>query len=149
MLGAAGLLDVASTGVGLVTREPLRIDPGLLVRFRAAGARIAWREAGSTREAPRGRRARIAHLNDEDTRVESWGRSPRGGVEVDAGPLGALILLLESDRRGAVPTVESREAGVDGAFPSGALYAEWTPRARSVRGPTIHDLVELARYALA
>ena len=149
MLGAAGLPIVASTGGELVTREPLRIDPGLLGRFRAAGAKIAWRDSTSTPHAARSRRARVAHLNDEDARVESWGRSPRGGVEVDAGPLGALILLLEADRRGSVPTVESREAGVDSAFPGGALYAEWGPRARPVRGPTIHDLIELARYALA
>ncbi|HXY47411.1 MAG TPA: hypothetical protein VEK13_05915 [Thermoplasmata archaeon] len=125
------------------------MDPGLLERFRAAGAKITWRGAGGSPEPPTRRCARIAHLNDEEARVESWGRSPRGGVEVDSGPLGALVLLLEADRRGSVPILESREAGVDRSFPSGALRAEWSSRTRNVAGPTIHDVIELARYALA
>ncbi len=132
-----------------MTPEGLPVDAGLIERFRAAGAKIAWRAAG----APVGRRARararIAHLNEEEARVESWGRAPGGGMEVDSGPLGALILLLESDRRRSLPVVESREAGVDAAFPSGALRASWgTPRSPGP-GPTVRDLVELARYALA
>jgi len=125
------------------------MDPGLLERFRAAGAKIAWRDAGRSPGSPRGRQASIAHLNDEEARVESWGRSPFGGVEVDSGPLGALLLLLEADRRGSVPILESREAGVDRSFPGGALKAEWSSHPRDVAGPTIRDLIELARYALA
>jgi hypothetical protein len=132
-----------------VTGTPLPVDPGLLSRFRSAGDRIAWR-AASGRSRPRPvRRARIAHLHDEDARVEAWGRAPRGGLEVDSGPLGALVLLLEADRRGVLPTLTAREAGVDRRFPQGAIAASWDVPAISGRGPTVRDLVELARYALA
>ncbi len=127
----------------------LPADAGLVERFRAARARIAWRDAPGAPEARPRRRARIAHLNDEETRVESWGRAPRGQMEVDAGPLGALLLLLEADRRGALPRLESREAGTDPGFPHGAIRAAWGGPDPSASGPTPRDLVELARYALA
>ncbi len=126
---------------------PLSIDAGLLARFRAAGAAIAWRPAAT--KGARGRRARIAHLHDEEARVEAWGRDPGGGVEVDSGPVGALVILLEADRRGALPGVEARAAGADPRFPQGALAATWGPAPAAVGGPTVRDLVELARYALA
>lgn len=128
---------------------PLPVDPGLLARFRAAGAQIDWRDAPRRSLTEKGRRARIAHLHDEEARVESWGRAPGGGAEVDSGPLGALVLLLEIDRRGALPALSGREAGVDRAFPQGAIAAVWGPRSPASAGPTVRDLVELARYALA
>jgi hypothetical protein len=132
-----------------VTHELLSIDPGLLARFRAAGAKISWRPAeGRATRSPR-RTTRIAHLNDEDARVEAWGRPSAGGLEVDAGPLGALVLLLEADQRGSLPRLESRNAGVDPGFAQGAIRASWGKSAPVVPGPTIPDLVELARYALA
>lgn len=132
-----------------MTPGPLPVDPGLLERFRAAGAKIAWRDSKPARSGSPPRRAKIAHLNDEEARVETWGRYPRGGAEVDSGPLGALVLLLETDRRGSRPQLQSREAGADPGFPSGALRAVWGSSAKAVPGPTLHDLVELARYALA
>lgn len=133
-----------------MTRSPLPVDPGLLARFRSAGTQIAWRTApAGPRPSPR-RRAQIAHLHDEEARVEAWGRSPSGGLEVDSGPLGALLVLLEADRRGVLPALAAREAGADPAFPRGAIVARWGPGpAKAVPGPTVHDLVELARYALA
>ena len=132
----------------MTSRSPLPVDEGLLSRFRSAGERIAWRGAGG-RPSSR-RRAQVAHLHDEEARVESWGRSPDGGLEVDSGPLGALIVLLEADRRGTLPVLAAREAGADPAFPQGAISARWgTATGPPLPGPTVHDLVELARYALA
>ena len=124
-------------------------DAGLIARFRSAGAKIAWRDATGPRGGRSHRRARIAHLNDEDARVEVWGRAPSGGMEVESGPLGALILILEIDRRGALASFESREADVDPGFPQGAVRATWGGQGRSAPGPTVRDLIELARYALA
>lgn len=134
----------------MTAKSPLPIDEGLLARFRSAGERIAWRPAPSIGRSPARRRQQIAHLHDEEARVESWGRSPSGGLEVESGPLGALIVLLEADRRGVLPVLASREAGADPAFAQGAITARWgTGPANPLPGPTVHDLVELARYALA
>ncbi|MGA9839812.1 MAG: hypothetical protein WBE40_05270, partial [Thermoplasmata archaeon] len=99
---------------------------------------------------PGGRRARIAHLNDEDARVEEWGTGRRVGIAVDSGPVGALVVLLEIDRRGAASALGAEDAGRDAAFPSGAIVAAWgdLPVPTDSR-PRLEDLVELARYALA
>lgn len=133
-----------------MTSSPLPIDAGLLTRFRSAGDRIAWRAAPAGRRSSSGRRAQIAHLHDEEARVESWGHSPSGGLEVDSGPLGALIVLLEADRRGTLPVLAARAAGADPNFPQGAITARWGGAALpKPPGPTLHDLIELARYALA
>lgn len=125
------------------------LDPGLLERFRKAGASIAWRGADGT--ARRGHspaappKAEIAHLNEEEARVE---REARGKVvRVDSGPVGALVLILEIDRRGPPTSLTASAAG--GRFPGGALEGRWSA------GPTLpgqlplSDLVGLARYALA
>jgi hypothetical protein len=127
----------------------LPIDDGLLARFRAAGARIAWRPSDASPERQPKRTTRIAHLNDEEARVESWGRPPKVGLEVASGPLGALVLVLEADLRTAVPALESRDGGVDPGFPNGAIRATWGSARTGGKGPTIRDLIELARYALA
>ena len=133
-----------------MTRGPLPIDDGLLARFRAAGAAVAWRPAPKGGRGSGRRRAQIAHLHDAEARIESWGRSPAGGVEVDSGPLGALLILLETDRRGILPVLVAREAGEDPSFPQGAIAAHWgKDPAGPPAGPTVHDLVELARYSLA
>ncbi|MGI0071836.1 MAG: hypothetical protein ACRECT_07240 [Thermoplasmata archaeon] len=126
------------------------IDPGLLARYREAGGRIAWRPAPTTGRRAAGRRARIAHLNDEEARVEEWGRGGRAGLVVDSGPLGALVVLLEVDRRGPPTTLGAQDAGHAPAFPSGAIVAAWgTLAVRTDSRPRVADLVELARYALA
>lgn len=128
----------------------LGIDPGLLARYRDAGRRIAWRPAPKGAKRPTGRRARIAHLNDEEARVEEWGTGHRAGMAVDSGPVGALVLLLEMDRRGAPTALGAENAGRDAAFPAGAVVAAWGEVAVPTDSqPRIKDLVELARYALA
>jgi hypothetical protein len=133
-----------------VTPGPLPIDAGLLARFRAAARAIAWRPGTTRPRAAKGHRVRIAHLHDEDARVESWGTEARGGVAVDSGPVGALVLLLEADRRGPPTTLGAEEAGRNPAFPSGALVAAWGPGdVPQDSHPRLEDLVELARYALA
>jgi hypothetical protein len=127
----------------------LPIDPGLLVRYRGAGGKITWRPAPKGPRRPAGRRCRIAHLNDEEARVEEWGRGARVGVAVDSGPLGALVLLLDIDRRGPPAAVGALEAGRDPAFPSGAIVAGWGGESVPADSrPRLKDLVELARYAL-
>jgi hypothetical protein len=129
---------------------PLRIDPGLLVRYRAAGQKIAWRDAPSGAKRPAGPRARIAHLHDEEARVEEWAQGTAVRLTVDSGPLGALVLLLEIDRRGSPTALGAQEAGRSPAFPSGAIVAAWGgARVPEDSRPGLDDLVELARYALA
>lgn len=127
-----------------------KIDPGLLARFRGAATQVAWRNAPPMPKRPRGRRVRIAHLHDEEARVESWGTDRAGGCEVDSGPVGALVLVLETERRGRLPRLTSVEATEDPAFRGGAIRAQWGGRATS-RATELRlvDLVELARYALA
>jgi len=129
----------------------LPIDPGLLERYRAAGAKIAWRPASPKAErSGSGRRARIAHLHDEEARVEESGRGRKVRLAVDSGPLGALVLLLEIDRRGAPSALGAQEAKRDPAFPGGAIVAAWGGgTVPSDSRPGLGDLVDLARYSLA
>lgn len=128
----------------------LAIDAGLLARYREAGRKIAWRPAPKRARRPAGRTARIAHLNDEDARVEEWGTAKRAGIAVDSGPVGALVLLLEIDRRGPPTVLGAENAGRDAAFPSGAIVAAWGEvTVPTDSRPRVQDLVELARYALA
>ena len=126
-------------------------DPGLLVRFRAAGAEIRWREEVTVVRRSRKRapvdRVRIAHLHDEEARIVE---RPDGAMVVDSGPVGALVLLLEIDRRGTPTDLRAREAGQLPGFAQGALEARWNV-VPSSSGPTLpmKDVVALARYALA
>jgi len=130
--------------------EPLAIDPGLLERYRAAGTTIAWRAAAVGTMSAAGQRVRVAHLHDEEVRVLESGRGRRVRVTVDPGPLGALVILLEVDRRGPPTGLGGQETGRDPNFPSGAIVAAWGggPVPHDSQ-PSLNDLVELARYALA
>ena len=130
--------------------RPLAIDPGLLQRYRDAGRQIAWRAGPKSSRRSVGRRVRIAHLHDEEARVEEWGTGARTAVAVDSGPVGALVVLLECDRRGTPTALGAEEAGRNAAFPSGAIVAAWGDVAVPTDSrPRLEDLVELARYALA
>lgn len=127
----------------------LPIDSGLLERFRRAGPEIRWRPAPKRAGDRPVRSARIAHLHEEEARVETWGTRRTGGVAVDSGPVGALVLLLEADRRGVPDALGAAEAGHDPSFPTGALFALWGPGTVPTDSvPELRDLVELARYAL-
>jgi hypothetical protein len=126
------------------------VDPGLLRRFEEAGRKIEWRAAPSGPKHRPARRSRIAHLHDEESRVETWGTDGAGGVAVDPGPVGALVILLECFRRGPPTALGAANGGSDPVFPTGQIVATWG------RGPVptdstprLLDLVELARYALA
>ncbi len=128
--------------------SPLGIDAGLLARFRSAGGSIVWRPAFPR---PKGRSpsgARIAHLHDEEARVETRRLGRTTEVTVDSGPVGALVLLLEADRRGPPSRLEAIDAGAAAGFSVGAIRAGWGPSPRARGSLTIHDLAELARYAL-
>jgi hypothetical protein len=132
------------------TVGPLTIDPGLLVRYRAAGQKIAWREVSTGTRRPAGPRARIAHLHDEEARVEVEARGAHVRITAASGPVGALVLLLEIDRRGSPSALGAQEAGRNPSFPSGAIVAAWGGESVPEDSrPGLHDLVELARYALA
>ena len=124
----------------------LPIDAGLLDRFRTAGSGIAWRSAG-TRRGDRG--ARIAHLNDEECRVEERRSSGEMVMRTDSGPVGALVLLLEIDRRGPPDVLTTHENGPLPGFPRGSLEASWGGPSRGQIDLLPRDLVQLARYALA
>lgn len=131
----------------------LPVEPGLLERLRAAGTRIAWREA-TPRAAGRRRRgasaaARIAHLHDEEARVEEGDGKDGHALLVDSGPVGALVVLLEADRRGLPSRLVAHAAGVRPGFASGAIEAAWSGGPPDGSGLPLADLVALARYALA
>ncbi|MCI4368660.1 MAG: hypothetical protein L3K09_03760 [Thermoplasmata archaeon] len=136
--------------------DPIPADPGLLARFRAAGSQIAWRPLV---EPPRPRpdlknapsSVRVAHLNEEEARIEEREEADgRAYLTVDSGPLGALVLLLEVDRRGAPDSLRTWEAGAIPGFPQGAVGAAWGDGAeRGAAQLPLADLVKLARYALA
>ncbi|MGP8072078.1 MAG: hypothetical protein ACLPZM_02985 [Thermoplasmata archaeon] len=128
---------------------PLGIPPGLLDRFRAAGGQVAWRPANG--KSRKGVTVRVAHLFQEEARVETLDEPGGTVVRTDSGPVGALVLLLEADRRGVPRRWCAQSAGRDPQFPSGALLGVWgstgdPPSDSAVR---VGDLVELARYALA
>ena len=128
----------------------LAIDPGLLARFRAAGQTITWRPAPGSPRRPAGTAAQIAHLHDEECRVERRGPDRTGSITVESAPVGALVLLLAFDARGPPRDWGSGNAGRDPAFPGGSLAATWgRARVPHDTSPTVPDLVELARYALA
>jgi len=124
----------------------LPIDPGLLRRLRDAGRAIVWSdERGRRRAAP----ARIARLRDESARVVLRLADGAATVEVTSGPVGAVVLLLEADRRGLPAALGARNAGADPGFPDGSIVAAWGTTAVPTDGaPRLGDLVDLARYAL-
>ncbi len=125
------------------------IPTSLLERLRSAEPRIEWRSLPGSPRARRGSTTRIAHLFQEEARVVRTETS--GGLElrVDAGPVGALLLLLEVDRRGPPTALGASDGRRDPEFPSGALVARWGagPVPTDSR-PRLADLVDLARYAL-
>ncbi len=122
----------------------LELDEGLRRRLHAAGEQIAWSAA---RGAPRGGSGRTARLHEEEARVETLEREGAATVEVTAGPVGAVVLLLEADRRGAPTELGARAAA--GRFPDGSIVGAWGGAALvAASRPTIRDLIELARYAL-
>jgi len=127
----------------------LGLDDGLLQRLRAAGAAIVWRPAPRASRARDLGTVRVARLGDEEARVETREGASGVTVEVGAGPVGAVVLLAEADRRGPPSSLGSRNGRRGSAFPDGSIVAAWgaTGVPADAR-PTVRDLVELARYAL-
>jgi hypothetical protein len=127
----------------------LPIHPGLRARFRTAGAQIEWAPTLHVPDRPTNHRRRRARLREEEAHVEEWGSESAGGVMVDSGPLGALVLMLALDRRGVPTAWGALHAGRDPAFPAGAIVAIWGPEiAPADDQPRFQDVVDLARYAL-
>lgn len=131
-----------------MTPAPLAIDAGLLARLRGAYAAIAWTDATTPRPAS-GRTARIARLHDESARVEAWSTALGDGLAATSGPVGALVLLVEIDRRGTPRALGSFGGAQAPSFPDGSIVAVWGEEPLSPEAvPGLSDLVELARYAL-
>ena len=144
--------------------ELLPIDPGLLERFLEAEQGVEWRPAEAPPRPGRSRKirtgtgarartetaTRLAYYHDETARAELRTAGTEEILTVTSGPVGALVLLGECARRGLPTSLESRNAGDLAEFPEGAIEARWDPNARS-RKLTLpfHDVVDLARYALA
>ena len=131
------------------------VDEGLLSRFRAASEKITWRDADAPKPArgarpPKGRKVRIAHLNDEEARIEERSASKSQVLVVESGPVGALVLLMRWDRVGAPSKILTHESGEADGFPNGAIEARWqTGVSGNEYAVPLSDLVGLARYALA
>lgn len=127
----------------------LSVDPGLMARLKEAYATIRWQDAPAE-EQPGVRAARTALLHDETARVEVWETTLGAGVAVTSGPVGALVLLVEIDRRGPPKLLGARNAGGQAMFPDGAIVAVWgREKVAADSRPRVADLVDLARYALA
>lgn len=127
----------------------LPVDAGLLARMREAYRAVRWTPAPSRRRPSAGHTVREARLHDESARVETWGPGGDDGIAVTSGPVGALVLLLEIDRRGLPTALGARNAGSDPSFPEGAIVAVWSADGVAADSrPSLTDLVELARYAL-
>jgi hypothetical protein len=122
-----------------------RVDPGLLERFRKASGAIAWREVSRD-----GQRGRIAHLHDEEAYVLARGPERRRELVVESGPVGALVLLTEIDRRGTPAGLWAEDTAA-APFAQGSLAATWGASnggSSARRAIPVSDLVGLARYAL-
>jgi hypothetical protein len=128
---------------------PLPVHPGLRTRFRVAGERIEWIPTVPSPDRPAPERRRRARLREEEALIEEWGSATEGGLRVESGPLGALVLMLAFDRRGVPTSLGASHAGQDPAFPSGAIVAVWGDGlAPTDDRPRFEDVVDLARYAL-
>jgi hypothetical protein len=142
---------------------PLPIDPGLLDRFLEAERGMSWQPVpGSTAAGSRALRSsrrpsqkkspilvRLAYYHDETARIERRSEGSEAVLLVTSGPVGALVLIGESHRRGLPTTLEAREAKTLPGFPDGAIEARWKTNGSSPRHSLpFADVVQLARYAL-
>jgi hypothetical protein len=149
-LPAPAVLRALAPRAPALRQLPAAVDPGLLTRFRSAGAELLWREEKPARRrsgaAGAKDRIRIAHLHDEEARVLELAD---GGLVVDSGPVGALVLLMEIDRRGLPHALEAKDGGTRPGFAQGALEAHWGgPAGANAPGLPLKDVIQLARYAL-
>ncbi|HEV2449619.1 MAG TPA: hypothetical protein VGU43_04310 [Thermoplasmata archaeon] len=123
-------------------------------RLRAAEKEIGWTEVPARTRSKRPRaptpRIRVAKLHDEEARFELSESGPRCSAVASSGPVGALLLLLEMDRRGAPGHLYARAAAKSSPYPDGAIEAEWgSPAAGDGRAEVpIEELLALVRYAL-
>lgn len=128
------------------------IEPGLMARFRIAGGQITWRPAGATppgQSQRTGAAARIAHLHDEESRVEERADGKSRILVVESGPVGALVVVLALGERGLPNRLATHEAGAASAFPTGAIEARWDAGSEErSHALSVSDVVSLARYAL-
>lgn len=121
------------------------LDAGLARRFERAEEAIRWRPA----PGGQGPDDRIAHLNDEEARVQLVDEGSTVCVTADPGPVGALVLMGEIGRRGDPTYLEALGHGPP-PFENGALRACWGPLRPLPPGRPIpeSDLIGVARFAL-
>jgi hypothetical protein len=128
------------------------IEPGLMSRFRAAGGQLVWRAAPSPKRrngAATSSGARIAHLHDEESRVEERLEDRTRVLVVESSPVGALVVVVALDDRGLPNALVTRDAGVAPGFPAGAIEARWVEGSEERSfALSVADVVALARYAL-
>lgn len=123
-------------------------------RLRAAEKEIAWTEAPTGARSKRSRSpspwVRLAKLHDEEARFELTESGPSCSAIASSGPVGALLLLMEMDRRGAPGHLYARPASKRSPYPDGAIEAQWgSPAAGDGRPEVpIEELLALVRYAL-
>ena len=122
-------------------------------RLRAAEKEIHWTPVaapGGRRKGARSPTVRMAKLHDEEARFELEESDGRAVALASSGPVGALLLLLEMDRRGRPRHLRGRAAAKASGYPDGAIEAEWgTGTAEEARPEVpIEDLLALVRYAL-
>ena len=124
------------------------IAPGLMARFRIAGDQLVWR-AAPAEGGRNGSKARIAHLHDEESRVEERTDSKVHVLRVDSSPVGALVVVVALDERGLPNALLTHEAGAAPGFSAGAIEARWDGgSAERTLALSVADVVALARYAL-
>lgn len=142
----------------------LPIEAGLLERFLEAEQGVTWTpvpapprpartrtsHGGTGARARAGAGTRLAYYHDETARIERRSVGAAEVLTVTSGPVGALVLLGECARRGMPTTLVARTAGDLAEFPEGAIEARWEAQGRNPKlAVPFHDIVELARYALA
>lgn len=122
------------------------IDPRVAERFRLAGRSIEWKSLAAPTRAEHG--VRLATLHEETTRVAERETTSGHELVVDSGPVGALVLLLEVDRRGLPSELAPIDGGRIEGFADGALRAVWGAGPAPAPGTLWKEIVNLARYAL-
>jgi hypothetical protein len=122
-------------------------------RLRAAGKEIEWTPVpvrGGRRRGAGAATPRMAQLHDEEARFELAETDGRAVAVASSGPVGALLLLLEMDRRGPPRHLRGRAASRTSGYPDGAIEAEWGSASVEDGRPEVpvEDLLALVRYAL-
>jgi hypothetical protein len=137
-----------------VSGKGLPGEVALWERLRTAEKEILWTpvptRGGRRRGGAPPATVRRAKLHDEEARFELSESDDRAVAIASSGPVGALLLLLEMDRRGPPGHLRGRAASRASGYPDGAIEAEWGSGTVEDGRPEVPlgDLIALVRYAL-